>query len=120
LNDEQTGRTPDEQLGEPLTPQEIEAFLARYAAGDPVGEIAADFDTSIGTIVRYANARKVRRPSGTARRSRYPQLTEEQLAELRVAYPDKNRTTAEIARAFNVSVDVLAKIAQGQGLRRPK
>jgi transposase len=107
-----------EQVGEPLTPQEIEAFLKRYAAGDPVGEIAADSNVSISTITRYANQRKVRRPRGTTRRSRHPSLTEEQMAELRVAYPDPNRTTAEIARALGLSVDVLAKIAQGEGLRR--
>ncbi|MFG2076894.1 hypothetical protein [Nonomuraea maritima] len=104
----------------PLTAQEIDAFLERYAAGDDVGRIAADFDTSISTIVRYANARKVRRPAGTARRSRVKTLTAEQLEELRTAYPDPNRKPAEIARTFGVSVEMLARIASNEGLRRPK
>ncbi|MGW6505549.1 hypothetical protein [Nonomuraea angiospora] len=109
-----------DQLGEPLTPQEIEAFLERYAAGDPVAEIASDFDVSIGTIVHYASARKVRRPKNTSRRSRHHALTEEQLAELRIAYPDPGRPVAEIARSFGVTVGALVRIALAEGLRRPK
>ncbi|MEU4511687.1 hypothetical protein AB0G05_19525 [Nonomuraea wenchangensis] len=109
-----------DQVGEPLTSQEIDAFLQRYAAGDPVGEIAADFDVSITTIVRYANQRKVRRPAGTARRSRSKDLTDEQMEELRAAYPDPNRKPPEIARALGISVETLARIASSEGLRRPK
>ncbi|MGP3921222.1 hypothetical protein [Nonomuraea sp. 10N515B] len=86
-----------DELGEPLTPQEIEAFLKRYAAGDPVAEIAADVNVSVGTIVAYASRRRVWRPENTARRSQHHTLTEEQLAELRVAYPDRDRPVAEIA-----------------------
>jgi hypothetical protein len=49
-----------DQLGEPPTPQEVDAFLKRYAAGDPVAEIAADFDVSIGAIVRYPTSGRCR------------------------------------------------------------
>jgi hypothetical protein len=47
-------------------------------------------------------------------------LTEKQLAELRVAYPDPARKTAEIAQSFGISVGPLVKIALAEGLRRPK
>lgn len=105
----------DEPLKDPLTPKEIAAFRAEFAAGARVVDLAEKYDTSTGTIYRHTKDIDRPRPAMPGR-ARY-MLTEEQTADLIRSYPTKE-AVASIGRRLGIPDAVVTRIAGEHGLRR--
>ncbi len=99
-----------------LTEEQITEVCRRYVEEqETAAQLGRDFGVSENTIASYLKNRGVKRPGKIGGR---PKLTEEQIAEVCRRYVEEDESQPQLAKAFGVSADTIARCLKNRGVKR--